>query len=217
MFPTLTLTFRANADGAFVAHHYRYAPDMSTFILECDAPTWDRSGLAHRDDEGARRYCEAVFAPDLGGHPLVSNRSEWLRLPRPRLRALEATRTSSSSATPCGACTSPSAPAPASRWRTRTRSPPPSTRAAGGRRKGLERFEAARRPVVDKLLAGAAGSWSWYERFADRMHLSPHEFAYDYMTRSGRVSDERLRAIAPRFARRLAAARRRRRRQAPGR
>ena len=81
VFPTLTLTFRANADGAFVAHHYRYAPDMSAFIVECDAATWERSGLAHLDDEASRRYCEAVFAPDLGGHPLVSNRSEWLRFP----------------------------------------------------------------------------------------------------------------------------------------
>ena len=79
---------------------------------------------------------------------------------------------------------------------------------SGGRvAEGLARFEAARRPVVDKLLAGAAGSWSWYERFADRMHLSAHEFAYDYMTRSGRVSDERLRAIAPRFMDRVSAAR----------
>ena len=206
VFDTLTLTFRANAGGAFVAHHYRYAPDMSTFIVECDAATWERSGLAHLDDEAARRYCETVFAPDLGGHPLLSNRSEWLRFP----------------VLACG------------RWRhenvvlvgdalrsvhfsigsgTRLAMEDADALAAAldesGERvaEGLERFEATRRPVVDKLLAGAAGSWIWYERFAGRMHLSAHEFAYDYMTRSGRVSDDRLRAIAPRFARRLAAAR----------
>ena len=206
VFPTLTLTFRANADGAFVAHHYRYAPDMSAFIVECDAATWERSGLVHVDDEAARRYCEAVFAPDLGGYPLVSNRSEWLRFPVLRSErwrhgnvvligdALRSVHFSIGSG-------------------TRLAMEDADTLAAaldesGGRvGEGLERFEAARRPVVDKLLAGAAGSWSWYERFADRMHLSAHEFAYDYMTRSGRVSDERLAAIAPRFARRLAAAR----------
>ena len=207
VFPTLTLTFRANPDGAFVAHHYRYAPDMSTFIVECDAATWERSGLAHLDDEASRRYCEAVFAPDLGGHPLVSNRSEWLRFPvlaceRWRHRnvvligdALRSVHFSIGSGTRLAMEDADALAA--------------ALDESGGRvAEGLERFEAARRPVVDKLLAGAAGSWSWYERFADRMHLTAHEFAYDYMTRSGRVSDERLAAIAPRFARRLAAARR---------
>jgi len=206
VFPTLTLTFRANPDGAFVAHHYRYAPDMSTFIVECDAATWERSGLAHLDDEASRRYCEAVFAPDLGGHPLVSNRSEWLRFPVlacERWRhgnvvligdALRSVHFSIGSGTRLAMEDADALAA--------------ALDASGGRvAEGLERFEAARRPVVDKLLAGAAGSWSWYERFADRMHLAAHEFAYDYMTRSGRVSDERLAAIAPRFARRLAAAR----------
>ena len=206
VFPTLTLTFRANADGAFVAHHYRYAPDMSTFIVECDAATWDRSGLAQRDDEGARRYCEAVFAPDLGGHPLVSNRSEWRRFPvlgNERWRhgnvvligdALRSVHFSIGSGTRLAMEDADALAA--------------ALDESGGRAaQGLEGFEAARRPVVDKLLAGAAGSWSWYERFADRMHLSAPEFAYDYMTRSGRVSDERLRAIAPRFMRRLAAGR----------
>lgn len=31
------------------------------------------------------------------------------------------------------------------------------------------------------------------------MALSADEFAYDYMTRTGRLSNERLRQIAPRF------------------
>ena len=207
VFDTLTLTFRANAGGAFVAHHYRYAPDMSAFIVECDAATWERSGLAHLDDEASRRYCEAVFAPDLGGHPLVSNRSEWLRFPVlacERWRhenvvligdALRSVHFSIGSGTRLAMEDADALAA--------------ALDESGGRvAEGLDRFEAARRPVVDKLLAGAAGSWSWYERFADRMHLTAHEFAYDYMTRSGRVSDERLAAIAPRFARRLAAARR---------
>lgn len=206
VFPTLTLTFRPNADGAFVAHHYRYAPDMSTFIVECDAATWERSGLEHLDDEASRRYCEAVFAPDLGGRPLVSNRSAWLRFPVLRSErwrhgnvvligdALRSVHFSIGSGTRLAMEDADALAA--------------ALDESGGRvAEGLERFEAARRPVVDKLLAGAAGSWNWYERFADRMHLSAHEFAYDYMTRSGRVSDERLAAIAPRFARRLAAAR----------
>lgn len=206
VFETLTLTFRANADGAFVAHHYRYAPDMSAFIVECDTATWERSGLARRDDEAARGYCETVFAPDLGGHPLVSNRSAWLRFPVLACEhwrhedvvligdALRSVHFSIGSGTRLAMEDADALAA--------------ALDESGGRiAEGLARFEAARRPVVDKLLAGAAGSWSWYERFADRMHLGAHEFAYDYMTRSGRVSDERLRAIAPRFARRLAAAR----------
>jgi 2-polyprenyl-6-methoxyphenol hydroxylase-like FAD-dependent oxidoreductase len=78
-FDCLTLTFRDTPHGFFVAHHYRHAPAASTFVVECDADTWSRAGFEAMSEEAARRYCEGVFAPDLAGHSLLSNRSAWLR------------------------------------------------------------------------------------------------------------------------------------------
>ncbi len=81
VFDCLTLTFRRTEHGVFVAHHYRYSPRMSTFIVECDAATWYRAGLDCMSDEQSRAYCERVFAADLEGQPLVSNRSVWRNFP----------------------------------------------------------------------------------------------------------------------------------------
>ena len=53
-FDCLTLTFRANEHGPWVAHHYRFALDRSTFLVECDAATWQRAGLATMSDEASR-------------------------------------------------------------------------------------------------------------------------------------------------------------------
>ena len=63
----------------------------------------------------------------------------------------------------------------------------------------LKDFEKARKPVVEKLVAAANRSSYWYETFPERMKQDPWRLAYDYMTRSGRMSDERLQAEAPRF------------------
>jgi hypothetical protein len=64
---------------------------------------------------------------------------------------------------------------------------------------GLQQFEKARRPVVEKLVVAANQSSYWYERLSAKMALDPWRLAYDYMTRSGRMTDERLREEAPRF------------------
>jgi 2-polyprenyl-6-methoxyphenol hydroxylase-like FAD-dependent oxidoreductase len=64
----------------------------------------------------------------------------------------------------------------------------------------LESFEAARRPIVDKLVAAADASGAWYDRFPEHMKLSPRDFAWSYIQRSGRIDPERLSRISPLFA-----------------
>jgi hypothetical protein len=60
---------------------------------------------------------------------------------------------------------------------------------------------------VEKLVAAAGASSFWYERRAERMRNPPWQLAYDYMTRSGRISEARLTAMAPAFMARVAACR----------
>jgi len=63
--------------------------------------------------------------------------------------------------------------------------------------------------VVKKLVAAARTSADWYANFADHMKLDLLDFAYSYITRSGRIDDARLRAMSPAFMARLEASRRR--------
>ena len=60
-------------------------------------------------------------------------------------------------------------------------------------------FEAARKPKVATLTEAANRSAAWYENFAAHMRLDPLDFAMSYITRSGRVDLDRLRATSPQF------------------
>jgi 2-polyprenyl-6-methoxyphenol hydroxylase-like FAD-dependent oxidoreductase len=69
----------------------------------------------------------------------------------------------------------------------------------------MTRYEEIRRPALKKIVDAAVASALWYERMAELMRtLEPYEFARNYMTRTGRVSDERLTKIAPKFMERYA-------------
>ena len=63
----------------------------------------------------------------------------------------------------------------------------------------LDSYEARRRPIVETLVTAANASMGWYECMAEHMQLDPYDFAYSYITRSGRISDDRLMTIAPSF------------------
>jgi len=206
-FECLTLTFRESAHGAFVAHHYRYAADMSTFIVECDEPTWRRAGLDRIPDEGSRALCEKVFAEELEGRHLVSNKSVWRRFP-----LLSNARWSAGNAVLIGDALKTMHFSIGSGTRAAFEDAIALDRALGEAGEdvpaALAAFERERRPVVEKLHAAANLSSWWYERFPEKMaRFDALGLAYDYMTRSGRVSEERLRRTAPAFMARMAARR----------
>src|SRR5216684_2182154 len=78
LFHGLTLTFRETPAGVFAAHSYKFDKTTSTFIVECDPQTWSNAAFAEKSDEETRAYLADVFAPDLKGHPLLSNNSKWI-------------------------------------------------------------------------------------------------------------------------------------------
>jgi 2-polyprenyl-6-methoxyphenol hydroxylase-like FAD-dependent oxidoreductase len=69
----------------------------------------------------------------------------------------------------------------------------------------LARYEAERRPIVEKLVAASKRSAVWYERFAGHMALAPLDLAMSYITRSDRIGEDRLKAMCPGFMARYAA------------
>jgi len=204
-FDCLTLTFRQNRDGCFVAHHYRFAPTRSTFIVECDDQTWRCAGLDRMSDEASRAYCAGVFAADLDGRPLVSNKSVWRNFP-----LLSNENWCSGNAVLIGDALRSGHFSVGSGTRLALEDAIALDRALGEAGddvpRALELFEAQRRPVVEKIVAAANRSSYWYERLNEKMQLAPWQLAYDYMTRSGRVDDARLTQMAPAFMSRRPAA-----------
>jgi len=198
-FEKLTQTFLKNEQGSFNVHHYAHAADMSTFVTECDAATWQRAGFAQMGEAETRAYLERVYAPVLEGAPLVSNKSIWRNFPNVRNE-----RWSVGNVVLIGDA-----------LRTAHFSIGSGTRLAmedaialnkalnahSGIPRALQAFEAARRPIVEKLVAAADASAAWYDRFAEHMNLSPRDFAWSYIQRSGRIDPGRLGRISPRFAR----------------
>jgi 2-polyprenyl-6-methoxyphenol hydroxylase-like FAD-dependent oxidoreductase len=206
-FETLTQTFIETGLGSFNAHHYRYAPGHSTFIVEVDAATFERAGFARMGEAEARAVCERVFAQALDGHALISNNSIWRQFP-----VVHNERWSHGKHVLLGDALHTAHFSIGSGTRLAMEDAIALDKALAAHDNhiptALLAYEAARRPILSKLVAGANGSAEWYQHFADHMRLAPYDFAMSYITRSGRVDIERLRKLSPRFVERYEAARR---------
>jgi 2-polyprenyl-6-methoxyphenol hydroxylase-like FAD-dependent oxidoreductase len=204
-FETLSQTFVQTDLGSFNAHHYRYSPGMSTFLVECDLPTWQAYGFADKTIEQSKAICEDVFAAALDGHELISNKSVWRNFPW-----VWNERWSFKNMVLIGDSLHSAHFSIGSGTRLAIEDAIALTKALEAERgidAALARYQSERQPIVKKLVTAARTSADWYARFPEHMKLELMDFAHSYITRSGRIDDARLRAMAPSFMARYEASR----------
>ncbi len=200
LFHGLTLTFRESEAGTFAAHSYKFNTTTSTFIVECPPETWQRAGFANMNERAMCAYLERVFADDLEGHSLLTNNFvKWLnfmlvkntRWHAGRVVLLgDALHTAHFSIGSGTKLALEDAIALADAF---------AARDGGCVEAALDRFEAARKPVVDAVQEAAYESLLRFEQMREDMALEPLPFAYRLMTRSGRIDHEKLRQRDPDF------------------
>ncbi len=154
-------------------------------------------------EEESARLCEGIFAETLEGAPLITNKSMWRQFPR-----LWCDKWVSGRHVLLGDAVHTAHFSIGSGTRLAMEDSIALVRALAGHDdvdEALAAYQAERQPIAKKIVDAANTSATWYESFASKMDLPPVDFAFDYITRSGRIDMERLRRMAPEFAARYEA------------
>ncbi len=189
--------------GVMQVHGYPYSEQASTFILEVHEDTWRRAGFTAaaglvpgQSDEASieliRGLCADVLAGPSGGqHSLVANNSRWTAFTTVRCRTWRhgnvvllgdaahtahfsigsGTKLAMEDALALAAC----------------------LHEQEGVSGALAAYEAERRPVVASTQRAAQASLEWFENIGQYADQDPHQFAFNIVTRSRRVTYDNLR------------------------
>ena len=191
VFDAFTFVFRETEHGLFNVHAYPYDEHMSTFIVECPEPVWRSAGLDAMDEDESRAFCEQLFANDLRGRELFTNRSVWLDFPKVTNRVWhdghvvlvgDAAHTAHFS---IGSG-------------TKLAMEDSIALAQGLVRRGwdvdaaLVDYELERGPLVERTQEAASQSAAYFRRIGSYTHLEPVQFGFNLLTRSGRISHASL-------------------------
>ncbi|MGH2710892.1 MAG: FAD-dependent monooxygenase [Actinomycetota bacterium] len=188
--------FRENDHGFFQAHAYPFDGTTSTWIVETDEETWRRAGLDASSEAESIAYCQRLFAEELRGHGLMSNKSEWIQFPTLRNRTWihdniglvgDAAHTAHFS---IGSGTKLAMEDAIALVRAIERFPEDLGHA-------LTDYEMERRPVIERFQEAAHESRSYFENTRRYKHLEPMPFAFHLLTRSKRIDYGNLRTRDP--------------------
>jgi anthraniloyl-CoA monooxygenase len=202
VFDAFTFAFRETEHGLFNAHAYPYDERMSTFIVECPETVWRAAGLDTMDEQESLAFCEQLFANELRGRELFSNRSLWLDFPKITNQtwhegnlvllgdAAHTAHFSIGSGTKLAMEDSIALAAALARRRWNLGA-------------AFVDYELERVPYVERTQDAASDSAAYFGRIASYSHLEPIQFAFNLITRSGRITHATLGVRDPQFTRAL--------------
>ena len=197
VFDTLTQSFIDSAHGPLNAHHYRYAADRSTFIVECAPQTWAAHGFDRMGEADSAALCASLFEDVLSGARLITNKSAWRVFPR-----LWCSKWVAGHHVILGDAAHSSHFSIGSGTRLAMEDAIALVQALARHDDvpvALAAFQDLRLPVAQKIVTAANRSARWYDDFGTHMRHAPLDFAYGYLTRSGRMDAARARRVAPGF------------------
>jgi anthraniloyl-CoA monooxygenase len=198
VFDAFTFAFEETEHGWIWAHAYRFAPDCSTFIVECSEETWRAFGFDKMSQAESIAACEHLFASYLDGHKLQSNATHlvgsaaWLNFRRIKCDnwavgnvivlgdAAHTAHFSVGSGTKLA-------------LEDAIKLAEVLNRPGLSRDAALLEYQAERNLEVLKLQNSARNSTEWFETLDRYLHFEPLQFAYSLLTRSQRISHENLR------------------------
>lgn len=199
-FPEFTFYFRHTEHGLWRVHAYQYAPERSTFIVECRDETWRAAGLEGAGDAFTAAFLADLFRDELGGHRLIANKGVWRQFPTIRVEPW-----SSGSMVLLGdaAHTAHFSVGSGTRMAMEDAAALRDALGRGSVGDALSAFERARRPQIESLQRAAQASLQWFEDTERYARLHPVQFAFTLLTRSLRITHEDLRRRDPAFLERV--------------
>ncbi|MEO8858519.1 MAG: FAD-dependent monooxygenase [Burkholderiaceae bacterium] len=196
-----TFAFKENAHGIWILGAYQYKEGRSTWVPECSEATWRAAGLDQASEQETVRYLEELFAEELAGHHLLTNRSIWRTFPMIQNAhwfkdnvvllgdALHTAHYSIGSGTKL-AMEDAIALVDA-------------IEATDGVAAALARFETVRREEVEKTQHAADVSLTWFEEPERFWRLDPVQLTFSLLTRSKQITYENLRRRDPAYVTQL--------------
>ncbi len=194
-----TFVFKQTEHGLVQVHAYPFDEHTSTWIVECPEPVWRAHGLDAMDEQASIAFCEALFAEELQGRRLLSNRSLWTRFQHVRNRTWhtgnvvllgDAAHTAHFSIGSGTKLAMEDSIGLAQALSTHASLPA-----------ALLAYELERQPVVERFQQAAGDSADYFGRVGRYADLAPIQFGFNLLTRSGRVSHVNLTQRDPAFVR----------------
>lgn len=186
-----TYFFRTTEFGPFVAHSYQYEEGMSTWIFECSDETYQKAGFETTNETDTIAKISTIFAEELDGHGLISNRSHWRQFPAitnekwfkdnivllgdAKATAHYSIGSGTKLAMECAIALSDSI-----------------VKYGTNKEAAFAEYEKLRRNRVEMIQYAANVSLDWFENMDRYMDFDFNQFAFGVMTRSKKVTFENL-------------------------